>query len=166
MPNIYKVFHNLFILYDVTGVQADEFLPLYYLYRHSCWPSIWKFPRILVGSPGADHSVVVPYLRLYPFKMPPTSMSNIYKVSHNHYMLWMCIHVSPYHDTTVLIIKSISIKDSGCHLRSKPHHSAITEYRPIQDGSHINVNVNHINCDSQPLNAVDGVHVDESLPFY
>jgi hypothetical protein len=35
-----------------VDVHMDESLALYYLYHYcrSCWPSIWKLPRILVDS--------------------------------------------------------------------------------------------------------------------
>jgi hypothetical protein len=113
-------------------------------YQHSshCYHFL-KLPRILVVFSGANHSIVLS-LRLDPFKMAPTSISNTEKVFHNPQMLWMCIiWISLYRTTTAIIVNMFGIQNSGCLMRSKSQpeaqHGAIIEDRPIQDGSHINV---------------------------
>jgi hypothetical protein len=37
------------------------------------------------------------------FKWTPKSLSDMYKMSHNLHMLWMCIHMSPYYFTAAFV---------------------------------------------------------------
>jgi hypothetical protein len=46
-----------------------------------------------------------------PFKMAPTSISNIYKVFNYFHMMWMSRCVCNYHDSAALVCQAF-----GCHL--------------------------------------------------
>ena len=61
-----------------------------------------------------------------PFKMAPTSMSSTYMVSYNLHVLWMCMWMSPYHATVILISQQrLDVnQNSGCLTRSKPQCSS------------------------------------------
>jgi hypothetical protein len=99
----------------------------------------------------------------------PTSISNIYKVSHMHFILWMCICISPYHATTAHIGQAI---ESSCLLvaiwfisRWANHSTSFHDwgYRTITVGSHINVK--HMKGVSQCSYVVD-VNMYLSLPGF
>ncbi len=89
--------------YDVD-VRMDESLPHFCC---SCRPISWKLSKILVTSWGTNHFVVL-WLRLYAFKMDPTTMSSKDMMLHNlHDVMWMYIWMCPYHITGVLFSQAL-----------------------------------------------------------
>ena len=77
-----------------------QWMSPYHLTACSCRPCFCKLPIFLGTSRGANNSLAW-WLR--PFKWPPTSMPDTYKVFHTLHMLWMCIWVNPYHVTAPLV---------------------------------------------------------------
>jgi len=120
---IQKGFHNLRILWmcicrcpsQVTAAPVGQ--------------AFGSYLQILLPAWGKPQCRVV-VVALDPFKWGPTPMSNMHKMFHNNYKLWMCICMSLNHVSSALFGQDIGFawyNKSGYLPRGKPQHSEVAE---------------------------------------